>query len=162
MGHAQGPHDAAETQHADSPASVIVAHTATPAVSSAMKPHQLQMTRQASESQQGDLAEAGEQQTQEKQMQMRTTQAVDAPQQAAQPEAAAATTTTIATAIELALSSRTTLVLDWTGPGGACVLVLGDAQPIAGDQGDADAGDDASPCAEEPEWLEQAWAKLHD
>ena len=163
MGHTQGPYDAAETQNADSPASVIVVHTATPAVSSAKQPRQLQMTRQASESQQRDLAEAGGQQTKQKQKQMRTTQAVDAPQQAVQPEAAAAaTTTTIATAIELALSTRTTLVLDWTGLGGACVLVLGDARPIAGDQDAADAGDDSSPCAEQPEWLEQAWAKLHD
>ena len=107
MGHTQGPYDAADTQNADSPASVIVAHTATPAVSSA-KPRQLQMTRQASESQQGDLAEAGEQQTKQKQKQMRTTQAVDAPQQAAQPEAAAAksaNTTAIVSIIELALST---------------------------------------------------------
>jgi hypothetical protein len=42
------------------------------------------------------------------------------------------------------------------------VLVLGDSQPVADDCGDANAGDDALPCAEEPEWLEHAWAKLHD
>ena len=160
MGHTQGPYDAAETQNADSPASVIVVHTATPAASFAT-PRPMQKTRQASESQQGGLAEAGAQQTEQKQKQMRTTQDVDDPQQVAQPEAAAATTATaIATAIELALCTRTTLVLDWTGPGGACVLVLGDTQPIAGNQDDADAGDDASPCAGEPAWLEQAWAKL--
>ena len=119
MGHTQGPYDAAETQNVDSPASVIVVHTATPAVPFAT-PSPKQRTRHASESQTGDLAEAGAQQTEQKQMQVRTTQDVDAPQQVAQPEAAAATTATaIATAIELALSNSTTLVLDWTGPGGA-------------------------------------------
>ena len=97
----------------------IVVHTATPAVPFAT-PSPKQKTRHASESQTDDLAEAGAQQTEQKQKQMRTTQDVDDPQQVAQPEAAAATTATaIATAIELALSNSTTLVLDWTGPGGA-------------------------------------------
>ena len=121
MGHTQGPYDAAEMQHADSPASVIVKHTATPAVSSAT-PRQLQMTRQASESQQGDLAEAGEQQTEQKQMQMRTTEAVDDPQQAAQPEAAAAEfakTTAIVSIVQLALSTGVPLTLSWAGLGQA-------------------------------------------
>ena len=80
------------------------------------------MTQQASESQQGDLAEAEEQQTQQKQMQMRTTEAVDDPQQAAQPEAAAAksaNTTAIVSIIELALSTGVPLTLSWAGLGQA-------------------------------------------
>ena len=42
------------------------------------------------------------------------------------------------------------------------MIELGVTQPVAADCGDADAGDDASLCAEEPKQLEQAWAKLHD
>ena len=80
QGHAQEPHDAAETQHADSPTSVIVEHTATPAVTLAT-PRPEQKTRHSSESQKYALASAGEQQTEQKQT--RTTQGVDAPQQVA-------------------------------------------------------------------------------
>ena len=66
-GHAQQPHDAADTPPPDSPASVIVAHTATPAAPDA-KPRQEQMTRQSSTSQHdGALASAGAQQTEQKQ-----------------------------------------------------------------------------------------------
>ena len=76
-GHAQQPHDAADTSPPDSPASVIVAHTATPAASVA-KPRPQQKTRQASDSQNPDaLASAGGQQTEQKQT--RTTRDVDAP-----------------------------------------------------------------------------------
>ena len=42
------------------------------------------------------------------------------------------------------------------------MIVLGDAPPTAADAGDADAETDALPSAEEPAWLEQAWAKLDD
>ena len=164
-GHAQQPHDAADTPPPDSPASVIVAHTATPAAPDA-KPRQEQMTRQSSTSQHdGALASAGAQQTEQKQKQTRTTRDVDAPQQAAQPGAAAAksaNTTAIVSIVELALSTGVPLTLSWAGPGTACVIELGVTQPVAADCGDADAGDDASPCAEEPTWLKQAWAKLHD
>ena len=159
QGHAQEPHDAADTQPADSPTSVIVEHTATPAVTLAT-PRPEQKTRHSSESQKYALASAGEQQTEQKQMQTRTTHTVDAPQQVAQPEAAAATTAT-ATAIEDALDMPSFDLL---------VLVDGSwhfasEQPVAANAeaaGEADAAEDALPSAEEPAWLQQAWAQVHD
>ena len=155
MGHTQGPYDAAEMQHADSPTSVIVEHTATPAVTLAT-PGPEQKTRHSSESQKYALASAGEQQTEQKQMQTRTTHTVDAPQQVAQPEAAAATTAT-AIAIDVDLGTPSCGLLAHIHVYGSWHFAS-DVPMVANadDAGDADAAEGAPPSAEEPEWLQQA------